>query len=200
MKVLRFCSFVVFFFFFAVAAPAQIFIRPEPAGKRRPLQAHWFSGHIGTGAFYHIAFETGETPAWSGIGVGIHRTGGDRELWMAAGPDGAVSLGIYTIQGGSLSRTWLPINAAEDKSIFGFENLTDSPQLGGVYKIISAKCYRIRWATGTTGLGFATNDPLAMTAGWGADFKILRLKVESSAIAGDFLGKSSDKGFYSLTK
>jgi len=39
------------------------------------------------------------------------------------------ALGIYDIKGGNLAGTWLPVNAADDKSVLGFENLVGAPQL-----------------------------------------------------------------------
>ena len=149
------------------------------------------------GNFYAITYKTGENPAWQGIGVKVALPNGDQELWAGVAPGGTVSLGIYGIKGGALSGTWLPINAADDKSVFGFENLVGSPTLAGVYKITGGKlpnggvaytgalnidplsqalnsdgkCYRFRWATGTTGLAFRAGDRLAVAAGWGADFR-----------------------------
>jgi hypothetical protein len=97
--------------------------------------------------------------------------------------------------------------------------------LGGVYKITSGKlpnggvaytgalnvdplnqtlnsdgkCYRFRWATGTTGLAFRAGDRLAVAAGWGADFETLRLTLNhADGLAGDFISKSGLKGYYTL--
>jgi hypothetical protein len=179
------------------------------------------------GSFYGITFKTGDNPAWQGIGVKIAMPNGDQELWAGVAPGGAVALGIYEIKGGSLAGTWLPINAASDRSVFGFENLVGSPQLGGVYQITSGKlpsggvaytgalnidpltqalnsdgkCFRFRWATGTTGLAFRAGNRLAVAAGWGADYEILRLTLNhADSLAGDFLSKSGRKGYYTLTE
>ena len=115
-----------------------------------------------------------------------------------------LSVGVYNIKGGALSGTWIPINAAQDKSVLGYENLSGAAQLGGVYKISSGKfpnggvtysgamnidpltdsllvdapCYRFRWATGTTGLAFRVGDRLFVAAGWGADYEVLRLRLD----------------------
>jgi len=136
-----------------------------------------------------------------------------------------VSLGVYEIKGGALTGTWLPVNAGNDKSVFGFENLVGAPELGGVYKITSGKLpnrgvaysgalnidplpralnsdgklYRFRWATGTTGLAFRAGNRLAVAAGWGADFEILRLALNhADGLAGDFTSKSGLIGYYTL--
>jgi hypothetical protein len=177
------------------------------------------------GDFYAVAFKTADNPPWQGIGIKYKTQGGDQELWAGVAPGGAVSLGVYEIKGGVLSGTWVPVNAANDKSVFGFENLAGSPQLGGVYKITAGKlpnggaaytgalnidpltgtlkggkCYRIRWSTGTTALGFVAENKLAVAAGWGADYEILRLKLDQGSLVGDFLGKTGATGSYTLTK
>jgi hypothetical protein len=179
------------------------------------------------GEFYALTLKTGENPPWQGIGVKVTTAGGDQELWAGIAPAAAVSLGIYAIQGGNLSGTWIPVNAAGDKSVLGFENLTGAPKIGGVYKVTSGKlpnggvpytgamnidplaeklvadapCYRFRWATGTTALAFRVGDRLAVAAGWGADYEVLRLKLDhADFLGGDFLGKNGAKGSYNLDK
>lgn len=139
--------------------------------------------------------------------------GGDR-----AG--GAVSLGVYAIKGGNLSGTWIPINAAGDKSVLGYEVLVGAPNLGGVYQVTSGKlpnggvtytgalnidplpeklmgdapCYRFRWPTGTTALAFRVGDRMAVAAGWGADYEVLRFKLDhADFLGGDFLARSGGK-------
>jgi hypothetical protein len=179
------------------------------------------------GEFYAIALKTGENPAWQGIGVKVTTTGNDQELWAGIAPAGAVALGIYGIKGGNLAGTWIPINATADKSQYGYETLVGPAQLGGIYKITSGKlpnggvtytgalnidplsesliadapCYRFRWATGTTALAFRVGDRLAVAAGWGADYEVLRLRLDHhDGLGGAFLGKSGAKGVYSLDK
>ncbi len=177
------------------------------------------------GEYYGVTFKTGDQPAWQGIGIKYKSQYGDEELWAAVGPEAAVSLGLYQIKGGNLTGTWLPVNAAADKSNFGFENLTGAAQLGGVYQITSGKLpnggvaytgalnidplpgnmnsngptYRFRWATGTTALAFRVGDRMAVAAGWGADFEILRLQMNNSkGLNGDFMSKSGSKGYYTI--
>jgi hypothetical protein len=179
------------------------------------------------GDYYAVTFKTGDQPPWQGIGIKYKNPAGGEELWAAVGPGAAVSLGIYQINGGTLTSTWLPVNAAQDKSVFGFENLTGAAKLGGVYQITSGKlpnggvaytgalnidplpqkmnstaaCYRFRWATGTTGLAFRFGDLMAVAAGWGADYEILRLELNSAkGFQGDFLSKSGAKGSYTIDK
>jgi hypothetical protein len=61
------------------------------------------------------------------------------------------------------------------------------------------KCFRFRWATGTIGLAFRAGDRLAVAAGWGADFEILRLALNhADGLAGDFMSESGLKGYYTL--
>jgi hypothetical protein len=179
------------------------------------------------GEFYALTLKTGENPPWQGIGVKVRTAGGDQELWAGIAPAGAISLGIYAIKGGNLTGTWIPINASVDKSVYGFENLVGAAQIGGVYKITSGKlpnggvtymgalnidplaekliadapCYRFRWATGTTGLAFRVGDRMVVAAGWGADYEVLRLRLDhADFLGGDFLGKSGAKGSYNLDK
>jgi len=179
------------------------------------------------GEYYALTLKTGDNPAWQGIGVKVITAGGDQELWAGIAPAGAVSLGVYAIKGGALSGVWVPINAAGDKSVLGYEVLAGAPQIGGVYKITSgklpnggvaytgamnidplsesliadARCYRFRWATGTTALAFRVGDRLAVAAGWGADYEVLRLRLDhADGLGGDFLGKTGAKGSYNLGK
>ncbi|MDR3401328.1 MAG: hypothetical protein P4L99_02430 [Chthoniobacter sp.] len=179
------------------------------------------------GEFYALTLKTGDNPAWQGIGVKVTTAGGDQELWAGIAPAGAVSLGVYGIKGGALSGTWIPINAAADKSVLGYEMLAGAPQIGGVYKITSGKlpnggvaytgamnidplsesliadapCYRFRWATGTTALAFRVGDRMAVAAGWGTDYEVLRLRLDhADGLGGDFLGKTGAKGSYNLGK
>jgi hypothetical protein len=154
------------------------------------------------------------------------KPGADQELWAAVGPAGAVSLGVYTIQGGSLSGAWLPGNAMQDRPAIGFENLSGAARLGGVYKITSArlpnggaaytgalnidplastlsgnvKCYRIRWTNGATAVGFATNSFLAVATGSGADWEILRFKPDNTGISVESLNKSGAPGGYTVSR
>ena len=179
------------------------------------------------GEFYALTLKTGENPPWQGIGVRVTTAGGDQELWAGIAPAGAISLGIYAIKGGNLSGTWIPINAANDKSVYGYEALVGAAEIGGVYKITAGKlpnggvtytgalnidpltekliadapCYRFRWATGTTALAFRVGDRMAVAAGWSADYEVLRLRLDhSDLLGGDFLGKSGAKGSYNLDK
>ncbi|MEP6672241.1 MAG: hypothetical protein ABJF10_23965 [Chthoniobacter sp.] len=179
------------------------------------------------GDFYALTLKTGDNPAWQGIGVKVTTAGGDQELWAGIAPAGAVSFGVYGIKGGALSGTWIPVNAAADKSVLGYEVLTGAAQIGGVYKITAGKlpnggvaytgamsidplsesliadapCYRFRWATGTTALAFRVGDRMAVAAGWGADYEVLRLRLDhADGLGGDFLGKTGAKGSYNLGK
>lgn len=175
--------------------------------------------------YYAVTFETGENPAWKGIGVKVPIVpGGEQELWAAVAPAGAVSLGVYEIKGGSLAGVWVPVNAAQDKSVLGFENLVGAAELGGVYKITggklpnggaaytgalnidplpatfsgTAKCYRIRWANGATAVCFAVKNRIAAAAGWGADWEVLRFRLDSSSMSVDLLNKSGAEGYYTI--
>jgi|GEM_PF-3040804 len=177
------------------------------------------------GDFYAITYKTGENPAWSGIGAPVTLVqGADPELWAAVAPSGAVSLGTYAINGGNLTGTWIPVNADHDKAVLGFENLAGAPQLGGVYKITggklpnggaaytgalnidplpatfsgTAKCYRIRWATGTSAVGFVVKNHLTVAAGWGADWEVLRFRLDTSALQVDLLNKTGAEGSYTI--
>ena len=49
--------------------------------------------------------------------------------------------GMFTlyVNGGNLKGVWVPVNAQQDRSVLGFENLSGAPQLGGAYKILSGK-------------------------------------------------------------
>ncbi len=175
---------------------------------------------------YTVLYETGENPKWAGIGVAVNVPGSGPELWAAVGPAGATALGIYDIKGGNLTGSWIPSNAADDKSVLGFENLAGAAQLGGVYKITSgklpnggasytgalnidplpatfsgtAKCYRIRWANGATAVGFRVGDKLVMAAGWGADMEVLRFRAENASFSVDLLNKGGAEGEYTLLK
>jgi hypothetical protein len=135
------------------------------------------------GNYYSVKYLTGENPAWQGIAVKVELPGSAPELWAAVGPAGATSLGVYEIGAVTLHGVWVPVNAALDDKLLGFENLTGGGQLGGVYQILNgklpaggaayrggtlnidplpdslggtAKCYRIRWSTGTSAVGFIT--------------------------------------------
>lgn len=178
------------------------------------------------GGAYTLVYETGENPKWAGIGVAMNVPGSGPELWAAVGSAGAVALGIYDIKGGNLTGSWIPSNAADDKSVLGFENLVGAAQLGGVYKITSgklpnggasytgalnidplpatfsgtAKCYRIRWANGATAVGFRVGDKLVMASGWNGDFEVLRFRAENASFSVDLLNKSGAEGEYTLLK
>lgn len=178
------------------------------------------------GDYYALTFKTSDGAAWKGIGTKVVTKGGDVELWAGVAPAGAVSLGIYDIKGGSLTGKWVPLNIGADQGVLGFENLEGATELGGAYKITSGKlpnggvaysgalnldplpdtlnaenkCYRFRWATGTTGLAFRSGDKLAVAAGWGPDFEILCLRQGNADLQGEFLGKTCGKGFYSILK
>lgn len=179
------------------------------------------------GDFYALKLNTGDNPPWQGIGIKVPTAGSDQELWAGIAPAGAVSVGVYAIKGGALNGVWIPINAAQDKSVFGYENLVGAPQLGGAYRITGGKlpnggvaytgamnidplsesliadapCYRFRWSTGTTGLAFRVGDRLLVAAGWGADYEVLRLRLDhAQGLGGDFLGKTGAKGSYNLGK
>ena len=178
------------------------------------------------GPYYALTYKTDDGAAWQGIGVKVTTKGGDIELWAGVAPAGAVSLGVYEIKGGALNGTWVPINMGAANTVLGFENLVGAPELGGVYQIISgklpnggvaytgalnidplpetlnaeSKCYRVRWATGTTGLAFRSGDRLAVAAGWGADVEILCLRQGNADLQGEFLGQTCGKGFYSILK
>jgi hypothetical protein len=179
------------------------------------------------GDFYALTLKTGENPPWQGIGIKVPTPGGEQELWAGIAPSGMVSIGVYGIKGGTLSGTWIPINSAQDKSAFGYENLSGAAKLGGVYTILSGKlpaggvtytgalnidplaesliadapCYRFRWATGTTGLAFRVGDRLFVAAGWGPDYEVLRLRLDhAEGLGGDSLAKSGAKGSYQLGK
>lgn len=178
------------------------------------------------GDYYAIAYKTGENPAWQGIGVRVDLPGNAPELWAAVAPGGAASLGIYEVNGGSLKGVWVPVNAAQDRSVLGFENLSGAAEIGGVYKVLggrlpnggaaytgalnidplpatlngNAKCYRIRWTTGTSAVGFLVKGKLAVAAGWGADWEVLRLRLENSSIAAELLNKTGAPGDYTILR
>lgn len=177
------------------------------------------------GNYYSVKYSSGENPPWQGIGVKVDLPGG-QELWAAVAPASATSLGIYEVNAGSLRGSWVPVNAAQDASVLGFENLAGAPQLGGVYKILSGKLpnggvaysgalnidplpatfsgtvqtYRIRWATGTSAVGFLTKGKLAVAAGWGADWEILRMQLQNASISVDLMNKTGAEGSYTLFK
>lgn len=178
------------------------------------------------GNYYAVKYNTGDNPAWQGIGVKVELPGSDPELWAAVAPGGAASLGVYEVNSGALRGVWVPVNATQDASVLGFENLAGAAELGGVYKISSgklpnggaaysgalnidplaptfsgtAKCYRIRWATGTSAVGFLSKNKLAVAAGWGTDWEILRMRLQSSSISVDLLNKTGTEGGYTLFK
>ena len=112
------------------------------------------------------------------------------------------------------------------KAVLGFENLSGGRQLGGPYRILSgklpnngaaytgtlniealpatlnntARCYRVRWTTGTTAVGFLVQNKLLVAAGWGADWEVLRIKAGSSSLTVDYLNKNGAEGSYTLGK
>lgn len=177
--------------------------------------------------YYGISYKTGEATAWQGIAVNVALPGSrGPELWAAVAPGGAASLGIYEVNGNSLRGVWVPVNASQDRSLLGYENLNGPAELGGGYKILNgklpnggaaytgelnidplptklydnARCYRIRWTTGTTALGFQTQTKLAVAAGWAADFETLRFRIENSGIMVEVLNKAGALGSYWLQK
>lgn len=177
--------------------------------------------------YYGITYKTADNPAWQGIAVNVALPGSRApELWAAVGPAGASSLGIYEQSGNSLRGVWVPVNASQDRSLLGFENLNGPAELGGGYKITSgklpnggiaysgdlnidplpaqlggnAKCYRIRWTTGTTAVGFQSQTKLAVAAGWGADCEMLRFRLENAGIVVDVINKAGTPGSYTLQK
>ncbi|HSI13204.1 MAG TPA: hypothetical protein VK961_14225 [Chthoniobacter sp.] len=178
------------------------------------------------GSYYAIKYNTGDNPPWQGIGVTVQVPGSGPELWAAVAPGGAASLGIYEVNGGALRGVWVPPNASQDPSVLGFENLVGAPQLGGVYKITSGKlpnggtaysgalnidplaasfsstvkCYRMRWSTGTSAIGFLSKNRLAVAAGWGADWEFLRMQLSSASISVDLMNKTGAEGTYTLLK
>jgi hypothetical protein len=178
------------------------------------------------GNYYAIHYHTSDSPPWQGIGVKVDLPGSGQELWAAVAPGGATSLGVYDVNGGSVRGVWVPVNAAQDPSVLGFENLSGAAPLGGVYKILSGKLpnggiaytgalnidplaatftnsvksYRIRWSTSTSAVGFLFKGKLAVAAGWGADWEILRMQLSSSSISVDLLNKTGAEGTYTLLK
>lgn len=179
------------------------------------------------GDFYAITLKTGDEPAWQGIGIKYVNKNGDQELWAAIGPAGAVAFGLYEIKADSLAGVWYPINAAGDKSVYGFENLKGPGKLGGTYQIVSgklpnggveytgalsiepldqtlnsdAKCYRIKWPSGAMALAFQVGDKLAAAAGWGKDTELLRLQLnDADGLVGDFVSATGATGYYTLGK
>lgn len=74
-------------------------------------------------------------------GIGMQRPGkGEKELWLAFAPEGAVALAVYEIEGGKLTGQWIPMNAAKDgKTVLGHETLEGPASLNGTFKIVSAK-------------------------------------------------------------
>ena len=177
------------------------------------------------GEYYGITYKTGDNPAWTGVGIKVNVIeGGENELWAAVAPAGTVSLGLYDIKGGALSGTWIPTNGGLDPKVLGFEKLAGAPELGGVYKITggklpnggaeytgalnidalpasfsqNTKCYRIRWATGSTATGFRLKDKLAVAAGWGADWEVLRFRLDNSSMGVELLNKSGAQGDYTI--
>lgn len=178
------------------------------------------------GSYYAIKYNTGDTPPWQGVGVIVQNPGSAPQLWAAVAPGGAASLGIYQVNGGALRGVWVPPNASQDASVLGFENLAGAAQLGGVYKIISGKLpnggaaytgalnidplaatfsstvksYRMRWSTGTSAVGFLFKNRLAVAAGWGTDWEILRMQLSSTSISVDLMNKTGAEGTYTLLK
>lgn len=178
------------------------------------------------GNYYAITYNTADNPPWQGIGVKVQFPGSDPELWAAVAPGGAASLGIYEVNGGALRGVWIPVNANEDASVLGFENLAGASPLGGAYKIVSGKLpnggaaysgalnidpltatftntvksYRVRWSTGTSAVGFLFKNRLAVAAGWGADWEILRMQLSSSSISVDLMNKTGAEGTCTLFK
>jgi hypothetical protein len=176
--------------------------------------------------YYAITYKTGENPAWQGIGMVANMPGG-QELWAAVAPAGATAFGVYDISGPAVRAFWVPVNAKEDKSVLGFENLSGGGrQFGGMYRILSGKlpnggaaytgtlnverlpatlngtapCYRIRWTNGASAVGFAVQTRFLAAAGWGADWEVLRIRSGSSSLTVDFLNKDGGEGSYTLGK
>ncbi len=178
------------------------------------------------GDYYSVSYKTGENPAWQGIGVRVDLPGNAPELWAAVAPGGATSLGVYEVNGGNLKGVWVPVNAAQDRAVLGYENLSGPGELGGGYQVLSgklpnggvtytgalnidplpaklsgnAKCYRIRWTTGTSAVGFLSKNKLAVAAGWGADWEVLRFRLENSSIAVELLNKAGAEGEYTIQR
>lgn len=175
---------------------------------------------------YPVAYKTGQEPAWQGIGVGVNTGSPNAEFWAAMAPAGAVALGVYDVKGGNLNGTWFPINTDKDPSVLGFEALAGSPSLSGAYRITNgklpnggasytgalnidplpatlsgaAKCYRIRWSNGATAIGFLIGNKLAVAAGWGADYEILRIRPSQSGFAVEALTKAGATRRFELAK
>ena len=172
------------------------------------------------GKYYALIFATGDTPAWAGVAVTHTLANGTTELWAAVAPGAAASLGIYEAAGGKLTGTWIPANAADDPAVLGNETLV-GPGGAGAYKIESGQLpnagakytgamnidaskanagsdatpYRFRWATGTTGAAFSVGNTYAVSAGWGADYEIIRMHLYLGNLVGNFVGKNNEGSF-----
>jgi len=74
-------------------------------------------------------------------GIGIRRPGEAwEEWWIAFAPEGSVALAVYDIDGGKLTGSWIPINAAKDgKGKLGSEVLDGPANLDGDFKILEGK-------------------------------------------------------------
>lgn len=176
--------------------------------------------------YYAITYKTSDTPVWQGIGMVANVSGGRQELWAAVAPAGATALGVYEIGTPAVRGFWVPVNAKEDKSVLGFENLSGGRQFGGMYRILSGKlpnngaaytgtlnierlpatlnntapCYRILWTNGASAVGFVVQNKFLAAAGWGADWEVLRIRPGSSSLTVDLLNKSGGEGSYTLGK
>jgi hypothetical protein len=178
------------------------------------------------GPLYALTFKVAEMHHWQGIAFAIApRPGANTELWAAIGSREMVSLGIYQARGGTFRGVWYPLNAADDPAVYGSETLIGQPTLGGSYEISgrlpnTGETYTgalkvesgtavlngdgqtclFKWKTGTFGAGFRVDDLVAVCAGWGEDCQIVRFRIESGNLSGEFYGKDKAKGEYTLTK
>ena len=178
------------------------------------------------GPLYALTFKTGDAAEWQGIAFALApKPGGNIELWAAVGPPDTVALGIYQAREGTLRGAWYPLNGGEDRTVYGSETLVGSPKLGGAYQSSGklpnggatytgaltvepggatlngdGETYLFKWPTGTVGAAFRAGDLVAVCAGWGADCQIVRFRIESGNLAGEFYGRDKSKGSYTLGK
>jgi hypothetical protein len=140
-------------------------------------------------------------------------------------PPGTVTLGVYNIKAGNLTSEWWPADG--DVNGKGAEELSGSPKLAGAYKIVSGKavktgvaynsgtvtlapvpnvnvggdpCLTLAWKIGTYqagGIAFKAGDALVVASG-AKDYAIVRLKLDSANLIGDFFASNMTTGFYTL--
>jgi hypothetical protein len=178
------------------------------------------------GPLYALTFRMHDEPKWQGIAFALApRRGANTELWAAIGSEEMVSLGIYQAREGTFQGVWYPLNAAEDHTVYGNEVLVGSPNLAGHYQLSGnlpngggpyagvmkvepgtaalngdGQTCLFKWTTGTLGPAFRIGDLVAVCAGWGRSCQIVRFRIESGTLAGEFFSGDKTTGSCTLAK